>query len=258
MLAWTPTSASFASLHAACGSHCVLTCTPSLTSSPPLFFSYHAWLLDVPSPMPSLLPHQSLCTCCVRSLEFSLPQTSSKFTPSLPAGGCSKPYLRCLHWSPYVKSGSQLLSYPLTLLCSSLLPILSLQYICLLMSPQLPYFMREALTDEIESLGDVNSLTQSENGAARPQPPVWLPLLPMLSLLNQAGTSKNSQAPSIARVGLHIQQRQNGQSTVALSYLPAASKSCKLTGIIHLLTRLLSLGNFKPLSLLGLQRGEER
>lgn len=145
MLAWMPTSTSFASLHAACGSHCDLTCTPSLTSSPPLFFSCHTWLLDVPSPMPSLLPHQSLCTCCVRSLEFSLPQTSSKFTPSLPAGGCSKPYLRCLHWSPYVKSGSQLLSYPLTLLCSSLLPIPSLQYICLLMSLQLPYFMREAL-----------------------------------------------------------------------------------------------------------------
>lgn len=35
-------------------------------------------------------------------------------------------------------------------------------------------FHERGITDEIESLGDINSLTHSENGATRPQPPVCL------------------------------------------------------------------------------------
>ena len=90
MLAWTPTCAYWLSLHTAYNSQHDLTCATSLLSSLPLFYSNHARLLDVPGPVPSLLPHQGgLCTCCFLGLELSFPQISSKLTSSLPASVCS-------------------------------------------------------------------------------------------------------------------------------------------------------------------------
>lgn len=81
MLVWMPTCVSWVSLHAAYRSHCCLTCTTSLVSSPPLFYSHHTRLLDMPSPVPGLFMHQSHCTCCILSLEFSFSQTSPKLLP---------------------------------------------------------------------------------------------------------------------------------------------------------------------------------
>lgn len=45
---------------------------------------------------------------------------------------------------------------------------------------------------------------------------------------------------------------------IALSHLPAASKSRKLTGVIHLLTRLLSLGSNLVLAIVNLKFVKEK
>lgn len=169
--------ASWASLHAAYRSHCGQTCTASLVSSPPLFYSNHTHLLDASSPAP-----KPFCSCWILSPEFSFSQISSILTSSHPVSVCSnRTFLQTPSLITLLKSSSQLLSYPHADMVLFPTGIAFGMYLLMSRLFLLVYKFHERGA-EIVSLGKINTLMPSVNGVGRPKPPVWLSLQPVLSV----------------------------------------------------------------------------
>lgn len=96
-LVWMPTCVSWLSLHAACRSHCGLTCTTSLVSSPLLFYSHHTHHSLTCLPLAQLISASEPLYMLHSKPRILFSSKIFKATPSLPAGVCSKPYLS---WTP--------------------------------------------------------------------------------------------------------------------------------------------------------------
>lgn len=177
MMAWMPTCASWASLHAAYRSHCGQTCTASLVSSPPLFYSNLTHLLDASSPAP-----KPFCSCWILSPEFSFSQISSILTSSHPVSVCSnRTFLQTPSLITLLKSSSQLLSYPHADMVLFPTGIVFGMYLLMSRLFLLVYKFHERGA-KIVSLGKINTLMPSVNGVGRPKPPAWLSLQPVLSV----------------------------------------------------------------------------
>lgn len=118
--------------------------------------------------------------------------------------------------------------------------------------------MSEALTGEIESLRNIKLFTHSvsEQLDRRLQCGYLCSLCSLSAKSSSWLWSKNNHAPSNAGSAHSMETKCSGH--IALSHLPAASKSRKLTGVIHLLTRLLSLGSNLVLAIVNLKFVKER